>query len=177
MRGEEKEVRRAAEQLGKQGKINLANVMGSVLKTGVLPKEQLGYDNSRMESIYGQAYRLYNTGKYMDAITLFQHLIVLDSTEVKYYMGLAACCHMLKDYLSAVKVYMYAAAVDPENPIPFFHASDCYLQMRDKASALLMLEMAVKHSKDKPEYQILKDRALMSIEGLKKEIMQLENVK
>lgn len=181
MKGEELDVKKAADDVGE--KIagsemagSIVNVMDKLLKTGVMPKEELGYNDEKMEEIYGQAYRLYNTGKYSDAMQLFRLLLILDSTESKYYLGLASCFHMLKEYENAVKVYSIAGIVDPNTPVPHFHASDCYIQMNDKASAILMLELAVLRSGDKPEYQILKDRALLTIESLKKEIAKMGEV-
>lgn len=174
MKGEEKQVQKAAENLGLKLGPELANEAGeifnTILETGKVPTEALGFNKERIDASYGQAYRLYNTGKYGDASYIFRLLIFLDPTEAKYYLGLAACFHMLKEYSAAAQVYIACSALEAENPIPFFHASDCYIQMRDRASALLMLEMAVKRSGEKPEYQVLKERAVLTIQNLKKEL-------
>ncbi|NGX43339.1 MAG: hypothetical protein K940chlam7_01634, partial [Chlamydiae bacterium] len=61
-----------------------------------------------------------------------------------------------------------------ESPIPHYHASDCYIQMKDPISAIISLEMAVKRSGNKPEYKTLKDRAMMTIESLKEEAKKFE---
>jgi type III secretion system low calcium response chaperone LcrH/SycD len=142
------------------------------MQTGVIPKDKLGYSDEKIEALYGQAYRLYNTGKYQDAIQIFRMLIILNPPQGKYMLGLAACFHMLKDWENAIKVYTICSIVDSENPIPLFHASDCYIQMRDRASAIIALEMAIQRAKDKQEYQILKDRSLLTIASLKKELAQ-----
>jgi type III secretion system low calcium response chaperone LcrH/SycD len=89
-------------------------------------------------------------------------------------MGLAACFHMMKEYKNAVSTYAICGVIDPDNPIPHYHASDCYIHMNDPVSALIALEMAIKRAGDKPEYQMLKDRALLSIESLKKEIAKIK---
>jgi type III secretion system low calcium response chaperone LcrH/SycD len=174
MKGEEKEVTNAAKELGKAvDKETMARankILESMLVKGKLPREALGFTAAKMDSIYSQAYRLYNTGRYKEAVQLFRTLVLLDSTDSKYTLGLAACAHMMKEYMSAVQLYLYAAMIDPKNPVPHFHASDCYLQMRDKPSALISLEMAVKLAGSRTEYQILKDRSLLTIESLKKDI-------
>lgn len=133
-------------------------------------KDIVGLSDESAESIYGQAYLLYNTGRYRDASQIFRLLIMLNSTEPKYLMGLAACFHMLKEYATAGGTYNLVTILDPDNPIPFFHASDCYIQMGDKLSAIAMLEMAVKRAGDKPAYATLKQRAQISAEALKKEL-------
>lgn len=133
----------------------------------------LGMSDESAEGIYGQAYLLYNTGRYRDAGEVFRLLIMLNPTEPKFLIGLAACYHMMKEYQSAGSTYNLASVVDPDNPIPFFHASDCYLQLGDKVSAASMLEMALKRSDGKPQYTTLKQRAEITLNTLKKEITKI----
>ncbi len=61
-------------------------------------------------------------------------------------LGIAACFHMLKEYKNAVQAYMICAMLDPENPIPHFHASDCYVEMKDNLSAIISLDLAVQRT-------------------------------
>lgn len=164
------ETTRIAVEKGLETKKQLNEVGDKILKKGMLPKDALGFNDVVMEGLYAQAYRLYNTGKYVDASHLFRMLILLNTTEPKYTLGLAACFHMLKEYKNAAQAYTMCGLLDPESPIPHYHASDCYLHMNDKVSAIVSFEIAVKRSGDKPEYVTLKDRALLSIEALKKEI-------
>jgi type III secretion system low calcium response chaperone LcrH/SycD len=148
----------------------VAGVVQHVIETGAFPKEAMGFGPEKMEATYGQAYHLYNTGKYVEAIELFRLLTVLDPSDAKYALGLAACFHMRREYQNAVRAYLLAGILAPRNPIPQFHASDCYIQMNDLASAVLLLEMAVERAGSKAEYQVLKERALLTIESLKKKM-------
>ena len=134
------------------------------------PKDLLKITDAQAEGIYAQAYRLYNTGKYKDACNLFRLLVMINSTEAKYALGMAACFHMQKEYKAAADMYMLCSILDPASPIPPFHASDCYIQMKDRVSALFSLELAVQKAGQKPEYKVLKDRALLTISTLKKEL-------
>lgn len=174
MKGDQKEeIKKAMENVG----LNIGQMKGkemedfsnAALAEQLLPKNVMGLSDAVVEGLYSQAYRLYNTGKYKDASQLFRLLIMIDSTEAKYTMGLAACFHMLKQYESAVSTYALCGIIDPESPIPHYHSSDCYIQMKDFISAIISLEMAVKRAGDKKEFQSLKDRSLMTIESLKKE--------
>ncbi len=175
-KGVKKAAKELAEKLGKERGKEQDPLAKKVLEKGFKPKDVLGMNDTMVEGIYGQAYRLYNTGKYKDAIQLFRLLIMLNATEPKYAMGLAACFHMLKEYENAIGSYGICAAIDPTNPIPHYHASDCYLKMNDKRSALIALELASSRIGEKPEYQGIKDRVEGSIASLKKEIDQ-ENKK
>ncbi len=174
MKGEQHQVKKAVEEIGatvgKEKAQELQNVAAKVVQQGMMPKDMMGLSDAMVEGIYGQAYRLYNTGKYRDASQLFRLLIMLNSTEPKYAMGLAACFHMLKEYKNAVSTYAICGVIDPENPIPHYHASDCYIHLEDPASALIALQMAVQRAGEKLEYQTLKDRAKMTIESLKKDL-------
>jgi len=176
MSGEEREIQKAVGELGKKlgpdSEGSLKEVIDSMTHGGRTPKDLLGLNDQAIEGIYGQAYRLYNTGKYKEASQLFRLLIMLNGTESKYMMGFAACFHMLKEYATAVEVYLVCEMLDPKNPIPHYHASDCYIEMGDKLSAIVALEMTVARCGEKGEYAQMKDRALMTIASLKSQMTQ-----
>ena len=174
MKGDSQQIRKATEELGvvvgKERTKDFEAAAAKVVQNGVMPKDVMGLSDAMVEGIFGQAYRLYNTGRYKDASQLFRLLIMLNSTEPKYAMGLAACFHMLKDYKNAVSTYSICGVIDPESPIPHYHASDCYIHLKDPASAKIALEAAIERAGSKPEYQTLKDRALLSLDVVKKEL-------
>lgn len=174
MKGDQQNIKKATAKMGGEIKVDPARQMQATLerttRKGASPKEVLGLTDAMVEGIYGQAYRLYNTGKYRDASALFRMLIMINPTEPKYTMGLAACNHLMKDYKSAADVYAILAVIDPHNPVSFYHASDCYIKLNDAVSAIVALEMAIKKAGVKPEYHTLKDRANLTLENLRKEI-------
>jgi type III secretion system low calcium response chaperone LcrH/SycD len=179
MKGEEKQVKKAIEKLGAQEGQNgttlgdkYLDIMNTIFTTGKIPTDALGFSKERMENIYAQAYRLYNTGMFTEASQMFRLLMVLNPTDSKNYLGLAACLHMRKEFADAAQVYLACGILDMNNPIYPFHASDCYIQMRDRISALLVLELAVDRAAAQPEYQVLKERALLTINHLKKELAE-----
>lgn len=174
MQGEQQKIKKAAQGVGGQVKetaaANVDKTVKKVVEGPVTAKDALGLTDAMVEGIYGQAYRLYNTGKYRDAAQIFRLLLMLNATEVKYAMGLAACFHMLKEYTSAVGAYNMVTVIDPNNPVPFYHLSDCYIKLGDLLSAIVVLDMAIKRSGEKAEFRTIKDRAKMTIEGLKKQM-------
>jgi type III secretion system low calcium response chaperone LcrH/SycD len=133
-------------------------------------KDLLGVSDENVDGMYNHAYLLYNTGRYKDAAAVFRILSTLHTSEYKYVLGLAACYHMSKEYQTAAGVYLVVSSIDPLNPIPYFHASDCYIQIGDKVSAALMLEMALQKAEDREEYATLKQRAEITLTGIKKEL-------
>lgn len=141
-----------------------------MVKQGLPPKDAMGLSNQLLEGIYGQAYRLYNTGKYVDATHLFRMLILFDPYESKNVLGLAACFHMMKEYKNAIQTYTMCAILDPTNPIPHYHSSDCFIQMKDYISAIVCLEIAIKLAGEKAEYAKMKERAVLSLDSIKNQL-------
>lgn len=170
IRDVKKAFKEMGESLGAEIPKEIQDVSEKILRQGATPADALGFNDQMIEGIYGQAYRLYNTGKYRDASQLFRLLIMLNPMEQKYVLGMAACFHMSKEYRNAAELYTMCGMLDPNSPIPHYHASDCYLQMGDKPSTLISLEMAVKRSGNKEEFQQLKDRATLTIESLRNEL-------
>lgn len=174
MKSEQVKVNKAsgnvARELKKETTQNFETVAGNIVEKGIVPAEALGLNDEMLEGIYGQAYRLYNTGKYQEAAQLFRLLIMVDSMEGKYSMGLAACYHMLKEYKNAVDAYTLCSIIDPDNPLPQYHASDCYIQMKDDLSAVIALELAIKRAGNQEQYRTLVDRSKMMVESLKQKI-------
>jgi len=179
MKGEQQQIKRAVENIGAGIKEEHSNdsmkaAIQRVTRKGASPKDALGLTDAMVEGVYGQAYRLYNTGKYKEAVQIFRLLLMINSTDPKYAMGLAACFHMVKDYKAALDAYTIVGVIDPESPISFYHSSDCFMQIGDPVSALIALEMAIKRAGEKPEFKILKDRAVLTVENLKKEVEKIQ---
>ncbi|MFQ5730250.1 MAG: SycD/LcrH family type III secretion system chaperone [Waddliaceae bacterium] len=167
-------VKKAAEQLGrgvqlKDGK-RFDKASTEALFNKLAPRNIVGLTDFQVEGMYGQAYRLYNNGKYKDAMEMFRLLTMVDANEPKYFMGMAASLHMMKQYKGAVSVYMLCGTLDPLNPVPHYHAADCYIKMKDPFSAIISLEMAVKRAGDKPEFQAIKERSEAMIKAQKKQL-------
>ncbi len=142
-------------------------VTNKIQNFGMSPKEAFGVSPSFLEHAYAQAYRFYNTGKYGEAIHLFRLLVMFNAMEPKYMMGLAACHHMMKEFPSAIQTYTLCSVMDPGNPIPHYHSSDCYTHLKEPLAALLSLELAIQACGDKPAHAKLKERAILSRDSLK----------
>lgn len=161
---------RLGEEHSDEVKKSIETALSNVFEKGMLPKDAMGLSDAMVEGIYGHAYRLYNTGKYREASQLFRLLIMLNPTSPKYPLGLAACFHMLKEYANAATTYALVSIIDPESPIPYYHSSDCYINIGELPSAIVVLEMAVKLSEGKEQYSMIKERSLFTIESLRNDL-------
>jgi type III secretion system low calcium response chaperone LcrH/SycD len=154
----------------KKAEESLTNMTAKMMKQGMIPKDAMGLSSQVLEGIYAQAYRLYNTGKYPEAAHLFRTLIVMDPTQSKYVLGLGACFHMLKEYRNAIYTYTMSSIIEGQSPLPYYHSSDCFIQMKDYPSAIVSLKMAIKYAGEKPEFAKLKERAQLSLDSIVRQI-------
>ena len=157
---------------GKKVEETLKVIMEAVIKKGVVPKQALKLSDDTMEAIYTQGYNLYNQGRYKEASYIFRLLTLLDFITPKYFLGLAASVHRLKDYQNAANLYLMCAGLDPTNPYPHFYSADCYLQLNAVEIAVLCLTMAISVAGEQPQYSILKERAILLRKGLEKKALE-----
>jgi type III secretion system low calcium response chaperone LcrH/SycD len=122
-----------------------------------------------MENRYYEcAHQLYSSGQYRQAGLLFAFLSTLDELNPTYFMGSAACFHMQQQYKNAANAYVAAFYLDPENPMPFYYASDCYLKDQDIGMALFSLTMVIQGCAGREEYEIIRKRAQATSDALLK---------
>lgn len=155
---------------GKKAENTLKAIMEASLKKGIMPKQALQITDDTMEAIYTQAYNLYNQSKFRDASFIFRLLMLLDFTTPKYVLGLAACAHRLREFTNAANLYFLCAAIDPSNPLPHFHAADCYIQLGALGLATYSLSLAISTAGIQPQYEVIKQRAELMQEALDKQI-------
>ncbi len=167
--GDAEEFNKALEDQGFEGgseqlQEGIANLLYLVINKGIPAKDVLQMPPEMVETLYSHAYNMYNQGKYDESEHLFRFLMLLDPQEAKYAFGQAAVLHMKKDFEQAAKMYYMCTLLNPDDPMPHYHSSDCYMQLKDLGSALLSLEFAIDASEGKKQYKNLieKARALKS---------------
>lgn len=136
-------------------------------------KDMKGLDDKTMKAVYAVAYRLYENGKYEDALKSFQFLGFMDHYEPKYFMGLAACQQMLKQYDKAVESYGYAGILTGLNdPSPALHAAECHLAMGNLEDAASGFRYAHGIAVEKPELEPLATRAKSLLDVVEQQLQQ-----
>lgn len=113
------------------------------------------FSQESLLALYTMAYELYRNGKYQDAKAFFQFLTIADSFERKYWMGLGACCQMLKTFHEAIDCYSAAALQDPSDPYAHWHAADCFFQLHDLPKAQAALHSAIMAAKENEAHQAI----------------------
>lgn len=151
-------------------KAALVKAMGQSIKEGVDPAEASGMTSEKFEWLYAQAYSIYKSGKYRDAIALFKFLATMRPTTSKYFLGLGACYFMLKDYETALFPYLAAANIDKKSPIPLYYVAECFIKLNNKVATLKAYEQMLDIFETVPLFPHLQQRIKMSAEQIKREL-------
>ena len=118
----------------------IANGGKELIESRSTLKQMRGITNDELEAVYTLAFGYYRTGKFDEALKLFQFLVLFDHLNKKYWMGLGAVQQVLKDFQGAIVSYGYSSFLDLKNPKPQFHAAECFLALGDKRNAASSLE-------------------------------------
>lgn len=148
----------AAPQLNEE---QLQEIVETFIQSGLAYKDLRGLSDKDMEAIYSLAYTLYNHNKYDEAMKVFKFLSLMDHTDKRYFLGLAACRQMLGNYDKAIEAYQFAAVLDVEDPIVHLHAADCLLAAKRFDEARSALHATVHWAGDQVAHKASKDRAEM----------------
>jgi type III secretion system low calcium response chaperone LcrH/SycD len=92
---------------------------------------------------YATAFGLYEKGDYRGAALLFTQLVLTDPYSEYYWQGLASAKQMAREYMSAVHAWSMVALLKEGDPLPHFHAAECFLTLEEKVDALKALDAAL----------------------------------
>lgn len=163
-------LQKVAESYDEEVKESILNVATNIFVKGVKPVDAFAISKTKMEGIYAQAYQLYNSGNFEKAYQTFEMLNLLDGESARYAFGAGACLQGLGKYKEAFLFFMQSGALDVDNPVPFYHAADCSLQLNDKFSAVVMCQLVEDRSADREEYTYIRERSRVLKEKLTKEL-------
>ena len=125
-----------------------------------------GFDDDEIEAVYNVAYNLYQQRQYGKAEQLFTFLTVHEHTDSRFSLGLGGCYQLAEKYQQAITAYSCAALVDATNPMPAFHACECYMALADwenARKAIVAIEMICEAVADEEDHgELLKKVAAMS---------------
>ena len=141
-----------------EAKSRIEEAVKEIIEHDVLPRIALGLPPEMFEAMYQQGYNLFQSGKYQDALTIFNVLRFLDISDGRYTFSIAACYHYMQEYLDAAANYLIYREMDPLNPITSFHLYDCFVKADYPASALFFIQEALVLAGMDPQYDALKEK-------------------
>lgn len=132
-----------------------------ILGDGYTLADLSGIDAEKLESLYNLAFQHYEAGNYDKAQVFFQLLALLDCTDIRFFMGNAACFQALEKYEDAIDAYGVALTLDGlNNPEPIYNTAICLLKLNRKDDAIEILKTADSMGRpDNERHNVFKSRA------------------
>jgi type III secretion system low calcium response chaperone LcrH/SycD len=138
----------------------LQRITEDILRGKMTLQEVKGFSDADVEAIYSVGHSLYMAARYDEARPVFNWLVLLNPYKGKYWLGLAACQQLMKDYEKALTAYALTAMTSaPRDPVPHFHAGECSLAMNKPEDAAKAFAMAVDFGKGRSQYDRLTRKA------------------
>lgn len=104
------------------------------------------FSQEDFNTLYTVAYGLYESGDYMPAKDIFHQLVLAKPLQSEYWFCMGSCLQMDKAYSEALSAWAMCALLDGHNPLPHYHAAECYLSLGEilegKKALNLFLQMA-----------------------------------
>ncbi len=102
----------------------------------------LNLDEWRQEdtrTLYELGFTLYKMKEYNKAETIFRKLVIVMPLEKSHWQGLASSLQMQNRFEDALVHWSMYAFIDPNSPIPHFHAAECLFKIGDYKDCLKAL--------------------------------------
>lgn len=98
------------------------------------------FNNEDVSLLYSLGFNLYQREDYFTSKQIFQRLVLSRPHEKKFWMALGACHQMTRQFEEALESWAMASFIENEDPLPHFHATECYLALESLDDAYLALE-------------------------------------
>jgi type III secretion system low calcium response chaperone LcrH/SycD len=115
---------------------------------GISEKEVAPIPLAMQRQLYATAFEMYEKGDYRSAWQLFTQLVLSDPFSEHYWLGLASSKQMARDYKAATYAWSLVALLKEGDPMPHFHAAECFLSLDEKEEALKALDAALNLCKE-----------------------------
>lgn len=130
----------------------LEEFVPNVLLKSANLQQAYGVKDEEMAELYRQGYAYYQEDKYKDSAIIFKWLVILNPFVLKYWMGYAANLQLLGQFEKALRGYAMWAMMADDDPMPHFHAYECYKKLNNPVDERKALLQAQRRAVNKPIY-------------------------
>jgi type III secretion system low calcium response chaperone LcrH/SycD len=85
--------------------------------------------------IYTSAFTFYQQKSFEQAVHLFTQLCMANPFQEAFWRGLASSLQMLSKWKDALHAWCISALLADQDPMPHFHAAECFFSMNDREEA------------------------------------------
>lgn len=110
----------------------------------------LGISQDKLNEYYKKATELFYKEEYEKSSDAFYFLSSLHPSHPHYWLGLGLSEQKCGEFHAALMAYGMASIYDVENPLSYFQAAKCYLEIEDRENASYSLKLALSFSENNP---------------------------
>jgi len=119
-----------------------------------------------LEAVYSMAYHLLQQGQHHRAMPYFAFLTFYAPTDARYVAGLATTHQLAGNHAQALHLYSLAAYLQPDRPIFVLRMAECFLRLEGYAPARALLDLVVRHCRERGNVEEIRIRAQAMLELL-----------
>lgn len=149
------------------GAANLSDeIANRFLKDGESLYKLEGLAKEDLEALYVLGSNFYEAQAYGEARQVFEQLCLLDDSDPRYWFALGGALQQVGLPEEALTAYSVCQSIEPDNPLPAFHAHECHLSLGDQATAADALRLVLAMTSDSDGDARLASRASTLLAGL-----------
>lgn len=114
----------------------------------------LGLSQDKLNEYYNKAKEHFQKEEYEKSSDAFYFLSSLHPNHPHYWLGLGLSEQKCGEYHAALLAYSMASIHDAENPLTYYQAAKCYLEMDDKDNAKHSVKLALSFSEHNPALKL-----------------------
>lgn len=118
-----------------------------------------------LDSVYGYACQLFDSGKYGKAYPYFELLTRLSHWSYDYWIGLGLCYRHLSRHEEAIFCFSRAALLKIDEPKPVYLAGLCFRDLSNHEQARKTFSTALKWCADRPQHAGIKKNILRQLKS------------
>lgn len=122
------------------------------------------FSQEDFNTLYAVGFGLYESGDYTQAKTIFHQLVLAKPLQSEYWFCMGSCLQMEKSFTEALSAWAMCALLDGHNPLPHFHAAECYFSLSDIPEGKKAINLFLQLAKDAPEFEVEVKRAKVMLD-------------
>jgi type III secretion system low calcium response chaperone LcrH/SycD len=141
------------------GKLSLKEVLHQLLEHSKNLKDSYKLTTDQLEGLYSVAYHAFAQNDFQQAIGIFRLLCLLSPLEKRYAFALGLSLEKNKCFFEAATAYLFCSQIEDQNPIPFFRAAICFIELEEEQLAANFFRKTIKKCRSSEDEKHIKERS------------------
>lgn len=119
--------------------------------------DETKWSPEEQKTLYLSAFTFYQQKNFALAEPLFTQLCLSNPFEESFWRGLASSLQMISKWKESLQAWCIVALLQDQDPLPHFHAAECFFLLKEKEEAEKALVQAEKRFSGAKDIETLKN--------------------